>query len=66
MSIQAFIDKWGPGGACHALNDRQGAQQHFIELCAVLQVDAPTGAASSPHAADDDVGWADYTPRPPR
>ena len=41
--IADFIAKWGPGGAGHGLNERQGAQQHFIELCAVLDVAAPTG-----------------------
>lgn len=41
--ISRFVTKWGPGGEAHALNERQGAQQHFIELCAVLGVPAPTG-----------------------
>ena len=38
-----FLDKWGPGGPGYGLNERQGAQQHFVELCAVLGVPAPTG-----------------------
>lgn len=42
--IQTFVTKWGPGGEAYALNERQGAQQHFIELCAVLGVPAPTGS----------------------
>lgn len=40
---QTFIAKWGPGGPGHGLNERQGAQQHFIELCALLGVASPTG-----------------------
>ena len=41
--IGDFVAKWGPGGAAFALNEEQGAQQHFIELCAVLGVAAPVG-----------------------
>ena len=41
--IADFIAKWGPGGAAFGLNEEQGAQQHFIELCAVLGVPAPAG-----------------------
>ena len=47
MSVQRliadFTAKWGPGGAAHGLNEEQGAQQHFIELCAVLDVPSPAG-----------------------
>ncbi|HSV69540.1 MAG TPA: DNA methyltransferase [Methylibium sp.] len=43
MTPQAFVAKWGPGGPGHGLNERQGAQQHFIELCTLLGVVAPTG-----------------------
>ncbi|OYU00592.1 MAG: SAM-dependent methyltransferase [Burkholderiales bacterium PBB1] len=38
-----FLAKWGPGGLGFTLNERQGAQQHFIELCAVLEVASPAG-----------------------
>jgi type II restriction/modification system DNA methylase subunit YeeA len=41
--IAEFIAKWSAGGPGHALNEEQGAQQHFIELCGVLGVAAPTG-----------------------
>lgn len=41
--VDAFIAKWGPGGSGYALNERQGAQQHFIELCDLLGVERPTG-----------------------
>ena len=41
--ITEFIAKWGPGGPAYGLNEEQGAQQHFLELCAVLGVGAPHG-----------------------
>ncbi|HOM13692.1 MAG TPA: N-6 DNA methylase [Rubrivivax sp.] len=41
--IADFIERWSPGGAAHALNEEQGAQQHFIELCALLGVAPPAG-----------------------
>lgn len=41
--IDAFISKWGPSGSGFALNERQGAQQHFLELCNVIGVEQPTG-----------------------
>ena len=41
--IADFLAKWGPGGPGYGLNERQGAQQHFGELCAVLDVPGPTG-----------------------
>lgn len=41
--ISAFIAKWGPKGAGFKLNEEQGAQQHFIELCAILGVPTPSG-----------------------
>ena len=41
MTAQQFIAKWGPGGSAYELNERQGAQQHFIELCQLLGVASP-------------------------
>jgi hypothetical protein len=41
MTPQEFITKWGPGGPAHALNERQGAQPHFIDLCQLLGVPTP-------------------------
>ena len=38
-----FCRQVGPGGSSFALNEEQGAQQHFVELCAVLGVPAPVG-----------------------
>lgn len=42
-TIEAFIKKWGSGGSGFSLNERQGAQQHFLELCDVIGVEKPTG-----------------------
>jgi len=41
MTPQAFITKWGPGGPAFELNERQGAQPHFIDLCQLLGVPLP-------------------------
>jgi hypothetical protein len=41
MTPQEFINKWGPGGPSYALNERQGAQLHFIDLCKLLDVPTP-------------------------
>ena len=41
MKPQEFISKWGPGGPAFALNERQGAQAHFIDLCQLLGVPTP-------------------------
>lgn len=41
MTPQAFIAKWGPGGPAYHLNEEQGAQSHFIDLCDLLGVPRP-------------------------
>ena len=41
MQAQAFIRKWAPGGPAAGLNERAGAQAHFIDLCRVLGVPEP-------------------------
>jgi hypothetical protein len=41
MTPQEFIKKWGPGGPASDLNERQGAQPHFIDLCQLLEVPLP-------------------------
>ena len=41
MTPQEFITKWGPGGSAFDLNERQGAQPHFIDLCQMLGVPLP-------------------------
>ncbi|MEN9436910.1 MAG: hypothetical protein RIR09_1565, partial [Pseudomonadota bacterium] len=44
MTPQEFIQKWGPGGPAYDLNERQGAQPHFIDLCQLLGVATPGSA----------------------
>ena len=41
MTPQQFIAKWGPGGPAYELNEEQGAQSHFMELCDLLGVPRP-------------------------
>ena len=41
MTPQEFIAKWGPGGPAYDLNERQGAQPHFMDLCQLLGVPTP-------------------------
>ncbi len=41
MTPQEFIAKWGPGGPAFDLNERQGAQPHFMNLCELLSVPTP-------------------------
>ena len=41
MLAPAFVRKWGPGGPAFDLNERAGAQAHFIDLCRVLDVAEP-------------------------
>ena len=41
MTPPEFIAKWGPGGPAFELNERQGAQPHFMDLCALLGVPTP-------------------------
>jgi len=41
LTAQQFIAKWGPGGPAYELNERQGAQPHFIDLCQLLGVPTP-------------------------
>ncbi|HQQ71061.1 MAG TPA: hypothetical protein PLL92_12210 [Alicycliphilus sp.] len=36
-----FLAKWGPGGSCAHLNEEQGAQSHFLDLCELLRVPKP-------------------------
>lgn len=46
-----FISKWGPGGTSAHLNEEQGAQSHFLDLCELLGVPKP----GSPGLADEYV-----------
>ncbi len=45
MTPQTFIQKWGPGGPAFHLNEEQGAQSHFLDLCELLAVPKPGGEA---------------------
>jgi hypothetical protein len=41
LSAAEFMAKWGHGGSADKLNERAGAQPHFIDLCSLLGVEAP-------------------------
>ena len=41
MQAQDFVRKWQAGAAANELNERAGAQAHFIDLCRVLGVPEP-------------------------
>jgi methylase of polypeptide subunit release factors len=43
-SASDFIKKWRTGSRASQLGERAGAQTHFLELCEVLGVEAPTDA----------------------
>jgi hypothetical protein len=45
MTPQDFIQKWGPGGPAFNLNEEQGAQSHFLDLCELLAVPKPGSEA---------------------
>lgn len=83
MTPQNFIAKWGiadgvPGPA-YGLNEEQGAQSHFLDLCELLGVpkhgseaklaQRPAWLAAAHQSLDAAVaaayGWPDYTPDTP-
>jgi hypothetical protein len=41
LQAQDFVRKWQAGAPAHGLNERAGAQAHFIDLCRVLGVAEP-------------------------
>ena len=41
MIPRDFIAKWSPGAPAHDLNERAGAQPHFIDLCRLLGAPEP-------------------------
>ncbi len=41
MTPQQFQQKWGSGGPAFHLNEEQGAQSHFLDLCELLGVPKP-------------------------
>ncbi|MFD1709523.1 class I SAM-dependent DNA methyltransferase [Ottowia flava] len=49
ITAPEFIAKWGPGGSAAHLNEEQGAQSHFLDLCELLGVPKP----GSPGLADE-------------
>ena len=53
ITPQDFITKWGPGGPAFDLNERQGAQPHFIDLCQLLGV--PTPGSSGDYIFEQDT-----------
>src|SRR5262245_48773211 len=68
MTPQEFIQKWSPS----QLRERQGSQEHFIDLCRLLGQSTPAEADASgenycfdkgakKHGAGD--GWADVWKR---
>ena len=68
MQAQQFIRKWQAGSPAHALNERAGAQAHFIDLCRVLGVAEPgdpdqycfeRGVTKTGSAAQRTDGFAD-------
>lgn len=71
MTSQDFITKWGtPGGVpgpAHALNEEQGAQSHFLDLCELLDVPKPGSVDGYRFEEKSNVvvaaayGWSDYT-----
>jgi hypothetical protein len=68
MTPQEFISKWGPGGPGYELNERQGAQAHFIDLCQLLGVPPPGSAEGYLFEVQSDViggkkGYADVFKR---
>ena len=52
MNIDDFITKWGPGGPAYDLNERQGAQTYFLDLCNVLGVPQPSADVQAGAGAD--------------
>src|SRR5574337_1346267 len=64
MTPQAFISKWRDA----ALTERQGAQSHFLDLCALLGVPKPYDPSTNPERycfergatkTGSGRGWAD-------
>ena len=67
-AAEEFVRKWGPNGSAYKLNERSGAQQHFLNLCRLLDVPEPTDASNycferSIGARAGDRGFADVWKR---
>lgn len=39
--VRQFVEKWRAGTPASELNERAGAQAHFIDLCRALEVPEP-------------------------
>lgn len=52
MTFLDFFAKWGPDGPAASLNERQGAQSYFIDLCALVGVAPPGSGADSGNHQD--------------
>lgn len=68
MSPREFVRKWGRDAAASRLNERAGAQQHFLDLCRLLAVAQPADPDSycferSFHQHNKSIGWADVWKR---
>lgn len=70
MNIYEFTAKWGPGGPAYDLNERQGAQTYFIDLCNVLGVPQPSAEAGADYTFEKNTlvlgearGYADVFKR---
>ena len=68
MTPQDFIEKWGLGGPAYGLNEEQGAQSHFLDLCELLDVPKPGSEAGylfeeKNHVIGGRTGYADVSRR---
>ena len=66
ITPQDFIAKWGapdgvPGPA-HALNEEQGAQSHFLDLCELLPFPAGLTPADTAHQRTEEVAGGALIP----
>lgn len=46
ITAAEFIAKWGVGGPAYHLNEEQGAQSHFLDLCELLEVPKPSSGGT--------------------
>jgi hypothetical protein len=68
MTPQNFIAKWGHGGPAYDLNEEQGAQSHFLDLCELLDVPKPGSEEGyrfeeKSHVIGGRTGYADVSRR---
>lgn len=68
MTPQNFMAKWGRGGPAYDLNEEQGAQSHFLDLCELLDVPKPGSEEGyrfeeKSHVIGGRTGYADVSRR---